>query len=378
MPEQIPEVLVEMVLRLHDTLPHPRTIAWLVTPEGVAAPDIPGLTLIDSPHADRIVALGQDLLSGRRPSDVALLPDEDPAPWRGVGPYGQGGSGMTGGVPYGRPMAGLAPDRDGLRLDRLPVTLGPWFPYLPAGLRLRLGFSGDVLSEVQAIPPDRVPDSSGGDPFDRVLHEPVSVHDLELARVRSHLRALAVAVDAAGLEALAGRVRRLAASEPLDSRQIDSLEHRLLWTGFFRWPTGGVGKLPADVFREGGLGPIGRAAGILEDARTGIQAYLDLGFRPITDDAGDAAARWRVRIAEMRQSLILAARSSRLTVGPLDAFEGPRGLLTVERRPLDAVLASLSVALEGLEWGDALTTLVSLDLGPEAFAARGGAMTVAA
>ena len=374
----IPEVLVEMVLRLHDTLPHPRTIAWLVTPEGVGAPDIPGLTLIGPPHADRIVALGQDLLSGRRPSDVALLPDQDPAPWRGVGPYGQGGSGMTGGVPYGRPMAGLAPDRDGLRLDRLPVTLGPWFPYLPAGLRLRLGFSGDVLSEVEAIPPDRVLDWSGGDPFDRVLHEPVSVHDLELARVRSHLRALAVAVDAAGLEALAGRMCRLAASEPLDSTQIDSLEHRLLWTGFFRWPTGGVGKLPADAFREGGLGPIGRAAGILEDARTGIQAYLDLGFRPIMDDAGDAAARWRVQIAEMRQSLILAARSSRLTVGPLDAFEGPRGLMTVERHPLDAVLATLSVALEGLEWGDALTTLVSLDLGPEAFAARGGAMTVAA
>lgn len=365
----IPDGLMDALRRLHDGLTQPRAMAWLMTPGGPTVPDIPGLALLGPRHTDRVVALGQDLLSGHRPSDPPLLPDEDPAPWRGVGPYGQGGSGMTGGVPHGRPMAGLAPDRDGLRLDRLPVTLGPWFPSLPAGLRLRVGFTGDVLFGVEVIAPESMSTSLGNEPFVRVLYEPVSIHDLELARVRSHLRALAVAMEVAGLVALARWVRRWAAGEPLDPSHVDALERRLRWAGFFRWPTGGVGKMPADALRAGGLGPLGRAAGIPEDARTGIAAYRDLGFRPVTADSGDAAARWRVRITEVRQSLVLAGASGELTAGPLEAFEGPRGLVTADRRPLDAQLATLPVVLDGLEWGDALTTLVSLDLGPEAFSA---------
>ncbi len=365
----VPEALLDPLRRLHDALPHPRATAWLVIPDGSAAPDISGLALLGPPHAGRVVALGQELLSGRRPSDPPSLPDADPVPWRGVGPYGQGGSGMTGGVPYGRPMAGLAPDRDGLRLDRLPVTLGPWFPYLPAGLRLQLGFTGDVLSGVEVIAPGPISSSLGNDPFARVLREPVSVHELELARVSSHLRGLAAAMELAGLEALAKWVRRSAAGKPLDTSRIDSLERRLRWTGFLRWTTGGVGKVPGDVLRAGGLGPIGRAAGISEDARAGIAAYQELGFRPVTDDSGDAAARWRVRLGEVRQSLLLAAGSGGLMAGPLDAFEGPRGLVATDRRPLDALLATLPVVLDGLEWGDALTTVVSLDLGPDAFSA---------
>ena len=232
-----------------------------------------------------------------------------------------------------------------------------------------MGFTGDVLSGVEVIAPESMSPSLPHDPFVRVLREPVSIHDLELARVASHLRALAVALDVAGLVALARWVRRWAARKPVDPSQVDALERRLRWTGFLRWPTSGVGRLPADALRTGGLGPIGRAAGIPEDARTDIAAYRDLGFRPVTIDSGDAAARWRVRMAEVRQSLELAAASGGLTTGPVEAFEGPRGLVTADRRPIAAQLATLPVVLDGLEWGDALTTLVSLDLGPEAFSA---------
>ena len=73
--------------------------------------------------------------SGRRrlASSPDALPDLDPAPWRGVGPFGQGGTGMTGGVPYGRPLAGRADDRDGLKLDQLLVRVGPFLPPFPPG-----------------------------------------------------------------------------------------------------------------------------------------------------------------------------------------------------------------------------------------------------
>ncbi len=82
------------------------------------APLFPGLLRLDA-QRDRvpeIVRLHRALLLGRS-SSPPILPDVEPSPWRGVGPYGQGGKGMTGGVPYGRPLAGRGPDRDGLELD---------------------------------------------------------------------------------------------------------------------------------------------------------------------------------------------------------------------------------------------------------------------
>lgn len=42
----------------------------------------------------------------------------------------------------------------------------------------------------------------------------------------------------------------------------------------------------------------------------------------------------------------------------------------MDGRPLDRVLPLLPVVLEGREWGDALTTLLSLDMGSEAHTAR--------
>ena len=83
----------------------------------------------------------------RRASSPDVLPDLDPAPWRGVGPFGQGGTGMTGGVPYGRPLAGRADDRDGLKLDQILVRVGPFLPPFPAGLLLDVKLQGDVIQE---------------------------------------------------------------------------------------------------------------------------------------------------------------------------------------------------------------------------------------
>jgi hypothetical protein len=153
--------------RLHDQLPHPRaTLYW-----GEAS--IPGLSNVERvPWPDNptpaLLAAYRQLLSGQRPSEPDHLPDEPPSPWRGVGEHGQGGKGMMGGTPYGRPMAMTADDlRDGLALDAFTMTVGPFLPTLPAGLVLELTLQGDVIQQATVMHPplpraERDPRNNGG------------------------------------------------------------------------------------------------------------------------------------------------------------------------------------------------------------------------
>ena len=368
----LPQELGEPLARLHDSLPHPRAVVtW--TP---GAPATPWLDVLEGRAAaaegllaEAVVAVQQDLLAGRRPSSPPILPDEDPAPWRGIGPYAQGGTGMTGGTPYGRPMAELGPDRDGLRLDILPLAVGPFFPRWPAGLALDLRLGGDVVVEVS---PPTSPFAAGGfagparpglAPFLRALREPVPVRELELARAREHLRWLADALVACGLRSLGARVLRLAASLTPDDRDaVAGLRRTLRWTQATRWATGGVGVLSPETVQGLGLGPVARAAGVDEDLRSADPAYRDLGFEPAVQGEGDAAARWQQRLAEAEQSLALAARAGEARTLPAGQVETPRGRLDADGSATARLLALLPGLLQGLEWGDAVTTLVSLDL----------------
>lgn len=50
-----------------------------------------------------------------------------------------------GGHPYGRPLAGRAPGRDGLEFDQLPLRVGPFFPHFPPGLVLHVELQGDAI-----------------------------------------------------------------------------------------------------------------------------------------------------------------------------------------------------------------------------------------
>lgn len=125
--------------RLHDQLPHPRaSFRW--DGEG-------------NPTSD-LIALWRDLLNGR-PSEGDRLANEPPNEWRGKGDHGQGGEGMMGGVPYGRPMAMTADDiRDGLALDAYTARIGPFAPMLPPGLVLEVTLQGDVIvSAISALCP---------------------------------------------------------------------------------------------------------------------------------------------------------------------------------------------------------------------------------
>ena len=364
-----PDAVAQPLSRIHDALAHPRaTVRWSVG--GHAEPAVDGVAnpvTIEGDPVAVIVSTFRDLVTGRRPSEPAVLPDVEPAPWRGLGPYGQGGTGMTGGTPYGRPMAELGPDPDGLRLDVLPVEVGPFFPRFPMGLVVDAKFAGDVVLEAGVLDSfadaRAVPSRPGLRPFLRALYEPVPIAELELARARDHLRWLADALRAQGLPSLGLRALRLASAvQPGDGRIVDGLRGVVEKSQVLRWSVGGVGRAGCDELAGLGAGPVARAVGLAEDLRSEDPAYLALGFEPILGDGGDAAARWRLRIREAAQSLELAARAGKARTGQVGRVESPRGRLDPAGGPSERLLGVVPDLIREMEWGDAVATLVSLDL----------------
>lgn len=371
--------------RIHDSMAHPRaTILW--TGDGQWRPALSGIAQPAVVGADPVtaaVAMYRDLVTGRRPSEPPILPDVDPVAWRGVGPYGQGGSGMTGGTPYGRPMAELAPDPDGLRLDVLPGSVGPFFPRFPAGLVLDVRFSGDLVLEATVgeliFDSLEVPVRAGLRPFLRALSEPVSIAELELARARDHLRWLSDALIASGLTAFGLRALRLASSAaPGDGTAVRRLSRVLGWTQIGRWSTGGVGRISPGLLSGLGAGPVARAAGLADDVRLDDPAYRELGFEPILGDDSDAATRLRLRCAEAAQSLDLAVRAGDRRTAVRGRVESPRGRLERGSAPSARLLPLLPEILRETEWGDAVTTVVSLDIDLEEAALADRAIRTAA
>ena len=366
----------QALARIHDALPHPRaTVAWraadpFVRPGGGSSVVVDG----DDP-GPALRAILRALLMGHRPSEPSILPDEDAADWRGVGPYGQGGSGMTGGTPYGRPMADLGPDRDGLRLDILPVTLGPFFPRLPVGLVLDVQLAGDVVTGVQ-VTTSRPVGSVGGreSPFIRALSGPVSIAELELARAREHLRWLSDALVAQGLPAHGRRALRLAHDVRAgDGGRVRAFAGRVRRSGVFRWSLPRTWRLDPATLAGLGLGPIARAAGLAEDVRAEDAGYRALGFTPHLTDAGGPPGWWQMRLEEAARSLDLAGVAGDRTTALVGRVESPRGRLEPDDSPTERALTLVPEALSGLEWGDAVATLVGLDLDLDEMSAVAGA-----
>ncbi len=120
--------------RIHDQIPPPReTVHW----DGC-----------DDPMTELLAAWAR-LMAGES-GEPDRLPDDPPNPWKGHGDHGQGGEGMMGGVPYGRPMAMTGEDpRDGLKLDAYTMRVGPFAPMLPPGLVLELTLQGDLIASAR-------------------------------------------------------------------------------------------------------------------------------------------------------------------------------------------------------------------------------------
>ena len=369
---RLPAALHDSFRRVHDMMSHPRATVWarpIVTAE-TAFPPLPLATVIE-PGEDIVSTVRRvqrDLLTGERLSEPALLPDEEPAPWRGVGPYGQGGTGMTGGAPYGRPMTGRAADRDGLELDQLSVRVGPFFAPFPSGLTLDVRLQGDVIQEVTIAPnpfmaPADVTSADGRgvaqDPFRRVL-----IAEIEVGRARHHLRWLAHALGVHGLEMLARRVLGLLSTVGPSTRvEVVALRRQLEATRTLMWATAAVGVLPPPLLDgPAARGPVARASGLRHDARLTDANYASFGYEPVTHADGDVRARWRQRLAEIVQSLDLAQQAGNRHVDRVEGVEAPRGPVLEEAAAVDAQLKLLPRILPGMEWGDAVATVVSLDL----------------
>jgi hypothetical protein len=392
----VPDALVPPLARVHDQMAHPRATLWWsddAPPTRFAGLDPLTVRAADDPvpAARRLHGV---LMTGERPSENDLLPDEPPNAWEGVGSNSQGGEGMMGGTPYGRPMAMTADDRDGLALDPLSFPLGPFLPFLPPGLTLDVVMQGDVLQSVAvrdnpfgfphtastgdtggvahtggAATTGVVTGSRSSDPFIRALTEPVPVAELELARARHHLRHLSRVLGLHGLPALGLRTLRLAVNlRPDDGAAVRRLSGRLRRTTTLRWSTEGVGTTRADV-TDALSGPNARAAGRPGDVRADDPVYLRLGFASVAHDTGDAWARWRQRLDEAARSLDLARGAGETTATVSGQVESPYGRLDASGPEADAVDVLPSL-LEGMEIGDAVATLVSLDIDLAASARR--------
>lgn len=199
--------------RVHDQMPHPRAVVMWDDP--TRGPDTVDVAL--RAILDRAAQLGSDPTT----SSPDRLDDVEPNEWRGLGPFGQGGEGMMGGTPYGRPMAMTADDRDGLSLDQLRLRLGPFLTQFPGGLDVEVMMQGDVIQSVDF-----------GWPGDTEL---VSVdRDLDVTR---RLRWLSHALHVQGLDALAARTAGLARRStgvhdvPHLADEFHRLRRRLRWAG---------------------------------------------------------------------------------------------------------------------------------------------------
>ncbi len=222
----------EALDRVHDQVPHPRTsVAWAC---GGAPPSGPW-----TPHETDLDGLVQVLIdahlhvvSDPASSEPDRLPDVVPNEWRGVGPFGQGGEGMMGGVPYGRPMAMTGDDRDGLALDQLHLRLGPFLDALPPGLVLDVTLQGEVLQHAE------LHRSGAEGPTDSDPSAPPG-H-------RSTLRQLSWALHLAGLDGLAAQAARLSVglteSGQTDNADLARLRRRIRRRGWL-WTLRGVGAL---------------------------------------------------------------------------------------------------------------------------------------
>lgn len=248
------------------------------------------------------------------------------------------------GVVDGLPMADRADDRDGLRLDRLHVPLGPALADWPSGLVLRLTLQGDIVQKatVQRLmtpPSPQLP--FWNEPFLRAAAgEPIPTGDGARRLCAAHLDSLGRFFAVAGWGDMAARARYMrdraltgAAAAELSSL-VRPLIRRAERSRTLRWLTSGLAPLSAGHAHH--LGVTGPALVADGDAHDRVLAWLDA--------VGRSAAK---------------ADDSEL----LDADQaiGPRGRVGGGVPASQALLDVLPGLLQGTEFACARIIVASLD-----------------
>lgn len=244
----------------------------------------------------------------------------------------------------GLPMADRADDRDGLRLDRLHVPLGPALLDWPAGLVLRLALQGDVVqqAEVDQISvraPSRHP--FWNDPWLRVIAGERVERGLAARRLcAAHLDSVGRFLAVSGWDEAAKRARSVrrrvlagASAEELGAL-LRPWARQLRRSRTLRWLTRGLGELSSER---------AAAAGV-----TG----------PALVAGGDAYCRLLVWLDEIERAATACGDTRVLDATELNA---PRGQLDGPVPPSQALLDVLPGLLGGAEFAGARIIVASLD-----------------
>jgi NADH-quinone oxidoreductase subunit D len=137
-------------------------------------------------------------------------------------------------------------------------------------------------------------------------------------------------------------------------RRIDEYERLLRDNLIWRERLEGVAVLPrVQAIALGATGPVLRGSGVAHDIRKVIPygGYDEFGFEVPVEAAGDAYARYRVRVEEMRQSRNIALQAlERLPDGPVILDDRkialpPRAELA---RSMEAVIHQFKLVSEGI------------------------------
>ncbi|MDQ6680155.1 MAG: hypothetical protein M3Y67_04225 [Pseudomonadota bacterium] len=312
----------EALRLLHDQMPHPRATLWWGSTSsdhtGVAA----ALNADDDP-LPLLRSLYRRLLLGELASEDHLLPDGPPAPWRGRGEHGQGGDGMMGGTPYGRPMAMTDDDlRDGLALDACTVEVGPFLPALPPGLVLEIELQGDVIQRARVIQSAYPPSSIGS--------AGAAAH-LAVPGVAHRLRCIAAVLSLQQLPAQAELCRRLAMDiARCTAMRLPDLRRILQCAGAFA-------AIPPELGR--------------------IEPALASSLGAIGLTARDRMHRW-VDEVELAAQVAQPPAPARGATAP---NSGTSRALTHEPIQDGRLPFLFTDLLTGLEWGEALLVIASFD-----------------
>ncbi|MEW5424876.1 hypothetical protein [Amorphus sp. 3PC139-8] len=242
--------------RLHDQLPHPRATVFWRTDPAIQIADPPVVSVEDDAAAT-IASVYRSLIEEGRPSEPDLQPDTPPNPWRGKGDHGQGGEGMMGGTPYGRPMAMTGDDlRDGLQLDPYTAEFGPFLPVFPPGLKLRITLQGDVIQFAKVLRPPLPQEEQSGP-------------SAALRRIARQLRLL-------GLTGQAARALRLASVGDGKAAGVRRLRRLVKWSGSGQAIPPGLGRVGGADVRDRLAAWWEVASGETAEARAPDRTLVDL------------------------------------------------------------------------------------------------------
>ena len=126
---------------------------------------------------------------------------------------------------------------------------------------------------------------------------------------------------------------------------LDEYEDCVTENPFFKERTVGVGILKADdAIRLGVSGPLLRAAGVPHDLRktNPYSGYEKFSFKVCTDSGGDCYARYKVRMAELRESVYICEQA----VSMLKDIKGP--VQTSDRKVMPPPKAELATSMEAV------------------------------